>query len=102
MIFLRRTRRERGEQCGPHIAHLLPPVIVPDGVLQDTLEQHRQLFTGFIGVFLCKLEHGILHDVERGLFFMYAEVGLLERTAFDDFQELGQFVTGSQRKLSIG
>jgi len=33
---------------------------------------------------------------------MYAEIGLLERTAFDDFQELRQFVTGSQRKLSFG
>jgi len=30
-----------------------------------------------------------LHDIERGLFFMYAEVGLLERAALDDFQELG-------------
>ena len=39
--------------------------MVSDGVLQDTLEQHREFFNGLVGIFFRKLRHGVLHDIQR-------------------------------------
>jgi hypothetical protein len=57
--------------------------------LQDALEQHRQLGCRLVAVFFGKLDHRVLHDVQRGFVLAYGVDGLLEGPAFDVFEEVG-------------
>ena len=57
--------------------------MVVDGVLQDALEQHRQLAGWLVGVFLGQLEHRVLNDVERRVLVADGEHRLLEGAPFD-------------------
>jgi hypothetical protein len=72
----------------------LPPVIIPDRVLQDSLEQGRQLAGRAIAVALGNAQHGVLHDVERRLLVAYGEQRLLEGAPLDALEE--------RRKLAAG
>ena len=74
--------------------------MIVDRVLQDPLKQHRQL-SGRLGrVFLRKLEHRVLNDVERRFLVTHGEQRLLERTALDLRQKGRQFRMRSQVRSS--
>lgn len=60
---------------------LLSAVKIADGILQNALEQHRQLRCRLVAIFFRQLEHGILHDVQRSLFIAHCEQRLLVGTA---------------------
>jgi hypothetical protein len=94
--------RQRGEERGPQRANLEPPERVPDGVLQDALEQRRQFLGGAGAVALRQLEHAVLHDVQRAVPVAQGEQRLLERAALDIREEGGQFVGGGQLAGSAG
>ena len=68
---------KRRKQGGPKRTDFLPAVIVADGVLQDALEQHRQLRGRLGAIFFRQLEHRILHDVQRCLVVAHREQCLL-------------------------
>ena len=89
VIVVAGKAREDGR---PHRAHLAAPVEVADRVLQDALEQHRELVDRVVAVFFRQLEHAVLHDVEGTLFVAHGEHGLLERPALNGLQEVGQFL----------
>src|SRR4029079_724992 len=59
------ARRERREEGDPQVAHLLAPEPVADRVLQDALEEERQLGGGPVAIELGELQHRVLRDVER-------------------------------------
>src|SRR5678809_446687 len=87
ILVLPAAGRERRKQRGPQRAHLLPAVPVPDGVLHDAMEQHRQLSGGAVAVLLGQPEHRVLHDVERRLLVAHGEHGLLERASLYAFEK---------------
>ena len=89
LVVIRRKGREQGR---PHRTHLAAPVEIADRVLQDALEEHRELVIRTVAVFLGQLEHGILDDIERGFLVMHCEHGLLEGPAFDGFQKAGKLL----------
>lgn len=63
-----------------------------DGVLQDPLEQQRQLGRRPVPVFLRQLDHRVLHDVERRIVVTHGVGSLLERAPFDARQKVGEFL----------
>ncbi len=77
------------EQRDPGIAHLLAAKPVVDGVLQDALEQRRQLGGAAVAVFFGQLDHGVLDDVQGGLFVPYREYRVLEGAAFGAGEKIG-------------
>ena len=70
--------------------------MVVNRVLQDALEQHRQLGDRLRRIVFSELEHRVLHDVERHLFVPDGEHRLLERSALDLCQKGRQFLCRSQ------
>ena len=80
--------------------------MVVDRVLQNALEEHRQLGRGLGRVFLGQLQHRVLHDVQRGILVADREHRLLEGTALDLGQEGRHFLCRSQVRfpgqLTIG
>jgi len=92
-------RREGGKQRDPQRPDLVPAIEVSNRVLQDTLEQHRQLFSRLGPVLFRKLEHRILHDVEGVLRIPDREQRLLVRASLYAREELGQFVSGGQKSF---
>ncbi len=56
--------------------------MIPDGVLQDALKQHRPFFGRLVCIALGQSHHGVLHDIERGVFVLNGIVRLLECAAF--------------------
>lgn len=88
--------RKRGKQGSPQRPHLLPAVVVTDVILQDTLKQQGQLRKRFCRVFLGKLEHRVLNDIQRRIFIPHREQRLLIRAAFRSGQKIGEFLIGSQ------
>jgi len=55
----------------------------------DPLEEHRQLRRRLCRIFLRQLEHGVLHDVERGFFVVDGKHRLLEGAALNGFEKAG-------------
>ena len=83
--------------------------MVVDRVLQDALKQHRQLGGRLVGVFFRQFQHGVLHDVERGVLVARREHRLLERASLDvreksrNFLWSGQFGrSGAKNRTIIG
>ena len=70
-----------------------------DRVLQDPLEQQRQLAGRLVRVFLGQLQHRVLDDVERGILVPHGEHRLLEGASLDAGEEGGDFLCGSQCSL---
>ena len=73
--------------------------MVVDRILKDALEQERQLGRGTVGIFLRQLEHGVLHDVERGVLVPDREHRVLERPPLDAGEEGRDFLRGRQGSL---
>ena len=74
--------------------------MIVDRVLQDALEQHRQLGGRFISIFLGQLEHGVLDDVERRVVVAHGEHRLLERAPLDFCEERRYFLVRGQLRGS--
>ena len=72
-----------------------------DRVLQDPLEQHRQLARRFVGIFLGQLEHRVLDDVERRFVIPHGIHRLLERTPLDFREEGRNFLCRGQFGISL-
>jgi hypothetical protein len=85
-----------GKQGDPQRPHLLPAVVVTNGVLQDTLKQQGQLHKRFCRVFLGKLEHRILDDIQRSIFIPHRKQRLFIGATFRSGQKIGEFLIGSQ------
>ncbi len=85
---------QAGKQRDPGVAHLLAAEPVVDGVLQDALEQRRQLGGAFVAVLLGQLDHGVLDNVQRGVVVADRKYGLLEGAALDAGKKIGQFLVG--------
>ena len=66
--------------------------MIVDRILQDPLEQHRQLRRRLSGIFLGQLEHGVLHDVERTVLVTDSKHRLLECATLDSRQKDRNFV----------
>ncbi len=88
---------KRGKQRGPQRPHFLAPVEVADGVLQDALEQQRQLRRRSSRVFDRQLQHRVLDDIQRDVPVAHCKDGLLERPPLYVREEGGQFLLGSQK-----
>ncbi len=73
--------------------------MVADRILQDALEEQRQLGGGARRVVFRELHHGILDDVEGGLFLVHGEDALLESAALDACEEIGQLLLCGQFSL---
>lgn len=84
------------QQRDPEIAHPAAAHLVAHRVLQDALEQHRKFFCRPVAVFLRKLEHGVLHRVQRGVIVAQGELCLPERAPLHAGEKIGKFDTGSQ------
>src|SRR5690606_34953169 len=85
-------RDEGGQQRGPQPAHLLAPEVIVGRVLQDALEQRRQLAHRAVGIALDQPQHGVLDQVERGLLVAHRVERLLERTAFAGAEKIVEFL----------
>jgi hypothetical protein len=70
--------------------------MVVDRVLQDPLEEHRQLGDRPGRVVFRQLEHRVLHDIERGVLVADREHRLLERAALDVGEQGRNFLLRSQ------
>ena len=68
----------------------LAPETVADRVLQDALEEQRQLPAGGRRVLLGEPQHRVLHDVERRFLVAHGEHRLLEGAPLDAGEEIGQ------------
>ena len=88
--------RQRGEQGDPQRPDLSSAEKVTDRVLQDALEEERQLGGRLGPVLLRKAEHCVLHDIQRGLLVPDGEQGLLECPPFDAGEEVGEFAARGQ------
>jgi hypothetical protein len=73
--------------------------VVADAVLEDALEEKGQFLRRARGVFLGKLEHRVLDDVERRLFVLDREHALLEGAPFGRGEKVGQFFSSGQGAL---
>ena len=71
--------------------------MVMDGVLEDALEDQRQLAGRPVRIFLGELEHRILDDVERGVLVSHRIHCMLERAPLHCREKGRDFLTGSQR-----
>lgn len=98
-IFVFPPRREGGKQRHPQRPDLAPAVEVSNRILQDTLEQHRQLFSRLGPVLSRELEHRILHDVEGVLRIPDREQRLFVRASLDAREEFGELVSGGQKRF---
>ena len=78
------------------ISHLLAAEMVVDRVLQDPLEQHRQLGRRLFRIFLGELQHRVLDDVERRVLVADGEHRLLEGATLDLRQKCRNFGGGGQ------
>jgi hypothetical protein len=74
--------------------------MVPNGVLEDALEQQGQFFGWPMAVLVRKLEHGILNDIQCHILVPDGEQRLLEGPALDAGQKVGKFCAGSQGRKS--
>src|SRR5689334_893997 len=84
------------EQGGPRRANLLPAEVIMDRVLQDPLEQHRQLGCGPIRVMLGELQHRVLDDIDGRVLVADGEHRLLEGTPLDVRQQARDFLLRGQ------
>ena len=66
--------------------------MVVDRILQDPLEEHRQLGRRLFRIFLGQLEHRVLHDVERRVLVADGEHRLLEGATLDFCQKGRNFL----------
>ncbi len=98
-IFVFPPRREGGKQRDPQRPDLVPAIEVSNRILQDTLEQHRQLFSRLGPVLFRKLEHRILHDVEGVLRIPDREQRLFVRASLDACEKFGELVSGGQKRF---
>jgi hypothetical protein len=92
---------KRGEQCRPEGTHLLPAVIVANGVLQDALKQHGEFIHRLVAIFFGEFEHGILHDVQRCMFVANRKQRLFVGASLDFGKELRKFVVAAQLESSL-
>jgi hypothetical protein len=74
--------------------------MVADGILQDPLEEERQLLGWAVAVALGETQHRILDDVERGLFVADREARLLEGAPLGGGEKLGKLGAGGQTRSS--
>jgi hypothetical protein len=98
-IFVFPPRREGGKQRDPQRPDLVPAIEVSNRILQDTLEQHRQLFGRLGPVLFRKLEHRILHDVEGVLRIPDREQRLFVRASLNACEKFGKLVSGGQKRF---
>lgn len=76
--------------------------MIADRILQDALEQQRQLCCRLIGIAFREPEHRILYQVQRELLFSNRENGLFECPALHFGEEVGELLFGSQSGPLIG
>jgi hypothetical protein len=74
----------------------LPPIKVPYGILENSLEQQRQFFRGLVGILLNELCHRILNDVQCKVFIVHREQRLFIGAPFGFNQKIRDFLSGSQ------
>ncbi len=98
-IFIFPPRREGGKQRHPQRPDFVPAIEVSNRILQDTLEQHRQLFSRLGPVLFRKLEHRILHDVEGVLRIPDREQRLFVRASLNACEKFGKLVSGGQKRF---
>jgi hypothetical protein len=70
--------------------------VVPDGILEDALEQQRQLFGRATGVVLGEAQHGVLDQIKCEVFVTRREHRVLVCAALELGQEGGKLFLGSQ------
>ena len=70
--------------------------MIPDAILQNPLEQHRELAGRTITIFFGQLHHGVLDDIQRRFLVAQRIRCLPERAPFDGNQKIGQFAGSSQ------
>jgi hypothetical protein len=72
------------------------PEEIANGILQNALEQQRQLLRRSIAILFRQFHHGILHDIQRCVIVAHGKRSLLESASFDLNQEIGKLPLGSQ------
>jgi hypothetical protein len=77
----------------------LTAIKIPYRVLQNPLKKHREFRRGLISIFLRKLHHGVLNNVQRMLFVPYGETGLLKCASLDTDEKVRQFGSRSQERI---
>lgn len=77
---------------------LLSAKPIQRAVAENPLEQHRQFARGFVSVVMRQLHHAVLNDVQCRFLVAHMKVRALERSFFDAFKELGEFLFGGQEK----
>ena len=70
--------------------------MVPDRVLQNSLEEKRKLVCGFRRILVDQLEHRVLDDVQRHLLIPDRKQRMLVGAPFDLRKETGDLLFGSQ------
>ena len=75
--------------------------MIADGVLEDALEQQRQLGGGPRRVLLGQPQHRVLHDVQRRFLVVDGVDALLESAALDGGEEVGHLLAGGQGSSCI-
>src|SRR3972149_9287255 len=93
------TRGQRRKQAGPPRADLLSAIVIPDRVLHNALEQHRQFLDRLVAVLFGELQHAILNDVQCSLLVANREHRLLERAPLYPGKKVRQFCAGCQMRL---
>ena len=74
----------------------LAPKPVQRAVGQNAVKQHRQLVGRFVAVMRGQFHHAVLHDVQSRFFIAHVVQRALEGTLFDAFEEIREFLFGSQ------
>lgn len=87
-IFIRvMFRLQGGKQADPGLPDFLATIMIPNRVLQNSLEQHGQLLSRLVAVFFCQFDHGILNDVQRHVFVTHGKQRLFVGATFHSAEE---------------
>jgi hypothetical protein len=70
--------------------------VITNGILQNALKQHRQLFDRSRAIFLRQPHHGVLHDIQCGMIVMHGKGRLFERAPFNLDQKIRKFAFSGQ------
>jgi len=65
--------------------------VISNCVLQNALEQHGQLFSRFVAVFVRQFQHSFLQNVKRSILVTQGELRLSEGSALDGGQKIRKF-----------
>lgn len=90
---------ECGKQREPVASDLLAPAVIAYGILQDAVEQQGQFFRWLVAIFLCQLDHRILHDIEGCMAVLHRKHRVFVCATLNSAKKIVQFGLGCQFSL---